>query len=99
MKTCPTCHKEYTDEGKFCLDCGTKLVDRIHPTQSDSGIALGDKNVISGEVIGHKEDIRVSGNATIVKNEDQTKEVRKCSICGRTFLRLDGMECPKCGAS
>jgi|GEM_PF-321855 len=98
MKICPTCKKEYGDESTFCTGCGGKLSDQHAHALAASAINLGDKNVISGEVIGHKEDIRVSGNATIVKNEDQTREVKACGFCGKTKLILDGVFCRRCGA-
>ena len=57
---------------------------------------MGDKNVIAGDVIGHKEETHIAGNATIIKNEDQTKQVKKCHICGSIVPIVDGFDCPEC---
>ena len=58
---------------------------------------MGDKNVIAGDVIGHKEETHISGNATIIKNEDQTKQVKKCHICGSIVPIIEGFDCKECG--
>ena len=96
MKICPACNKEYGAEFGFCGACGGKLTVKQADAPVSFGINLGDKNVISGEVIGHKEDIRVSGNATIIRNEDQTREVKTCGFCGKNKLNLEGVVCQRC---
>ena len=48
---CPQCNKVF--DGKFCPDCGTKLIEKpVAPTSGGSGvnISLGDANAISGGV-------------------------------------------------
>ena len=79
---------------KFCGECGTKQDESV---SKSSGFSMGDKNVIAGDVIGSKEETHISGNATIIKNEDQTKQVKKCHICGSFVSILDGYNCPECG--
>lgn len=95
MKTCPQCNTENPDDVKFCGECGARL-----PAQaiaSASGIAIGDKNTIAGDIVGHQELYRITGNATIVKNEDETKKVVKCHCCGRKLSIAESYECPHCG--
>ena len=93
-KRCINCGLELPLNMKFCGECGTKQ-DGSAP--KSSGFSMGDKNVIAGDVIGSKEETNISGNATIIKNEDQTKQVKKCHICGSFVSILDGYNCPECG--
>jgi len=89
---CPNCGKEFPEGIKFCSECGTKLID---PAAS-SGVAIGDKNVIAGDVVGVKEDYHIAGNATIIKNDDETKKVLTCKICGKHITNSNGHNCPIC---
>jgi len=93
-KKCINCGLELPLSMKFCGECGTKQ-DGSAP--KSSGFSMGDKNVIAGDVIGSKEETHISGNATIIKNEDQTKQVKKCHICGSFVSIVDGYNCPECG--
>ena len=94
VKKCVSCGAELSLKMKFCPECGAKQ-DGSAP--KSSGFSMGDKNVIAGDVIGSKEETNISGNATIIKNEDQTKQVKKCHICGSFVSILDGYNCPECG--
>ena len=94
VKNCVSCGAELSLKMKFCPECGAKQ-DGSAP--KSSGFSMGDKNVIAGDVIGSKEETNISGNATIIKNEDQTKQVKKCHICGSFVSILDGYNCPECG--
>ncbi|MCQ2573379.1 MAG: hypothetical protein MJ182_05755 [Treponema sp.] len=93
--SCPQCGKLYSVGTKFCSDCGVKL--GASAPQNNAGISMGDKNVVAGDIIGKKEETNISGNATIIKNEDETKKTAKCHVCGRIVLRLEGYDCPVCG--
>ena len=95
--SCPQCGREYAVGTKFCSECGVRLGTAGAGTSSGSGISMGDKNMISGDVIGHKESYNVSGNATIIKNEDETKKTAKCHICGSIVQKIHGYDCPDCG--
>lgn len=101
MKQCPECHQEFGDDHAFCTACGVALVAQREPTGAPRGkaahIGLGDKNVVAGDIIGRREEIRVSGDATIVKHEDQTRQVKECRVCGKVALMLDGYTCQQCG--
>ena len=96
---CPKCNKEWPIFTKFCGDCGFKFDSdgSANATDSNSGLSMGNKNVIAGDVIGKKNETNISGNATIIKSEDETKKTAKCHICGRIVLRIDGYICPECG--
>ena len=95
-KKCINCGFELPLSAKFCPECGTKQDGSAAPA-SGSGFSMGDKNVIAGDVIGHKEETHIAGNATIIKNEDQTKQVKKCHICGSLVQIVEGFDCPECG--
>lgn len=89
-KKCKNCGTELAPnlKMKFCPYCGIGLDGTAKA--SAAGLAMGDKNVIAGDVIGHKEETHVAGNATIIKNEDQTKQVKKCHVCGAMVPVTEG---------
>lgn len=96
MKICNRCSREYP-EGKFCLECGGELVEiASHKKESKSGISLGDKNVVAGDIIGQKEEYKITGSATIIKNGDETRRVVICSVCGKNHLITESIQCPMC---
>lgn len=68
--------------------------------RGSAGASLGDKNMIAGDVsqvaIGRQENVHLGAGATYVKNEDETKTVVKCHICGRINTIANFFECPKC---
>ena len=64
-KICPNCNKIY-EEGKFCLICGTPLVENVASKPSaGSSLNLGDANAISGGV-------NVSDNHSVNQNTVNT---------------------------
>ncbi len=87
--SCPSCGATIKARRKFCSKCGSRL--------DNLGMTIGDRNVIGGDVVSKKEETRIAGNATIIKNEDQTKRVEKCHVCGRMITLIQGFECPDCG--
>ncbi|RAR73736.1 hypothetical protein [Flavobacterium aciduliphilum] len=99
MKNCLKCNQsEEDDASKFCKKCGTSLPEpklNFHKT-GEFNATIGDKNIISGNVIGKNEEIKVSGNATINKIEDDTKKTVICSISGRRLLMINSIVCPCC---
>ena len=96
-KKCIHCGEELPLKAKFCPACGNRQDGGPSKLAAAAGFAMGDKNVMSGDVTGHKEETHVAGNATIIKNEDQTRQVKKCHVCGSMVLITAGFECPECG--
>jgi len=62
-----------------------------------AGIGIGERNVIAGDIIARKEEVKVAGDATFVTQEDDTKRVLTCAVCGRNVPYADGYTCPGCG--
>jgi hypothetical protein len=99
MKNCINCQNLIEDTTKFCPECGTKQPDLPKPNQNSTNSAsIGDKNVISGNVIGKNEEYNITGNATINKIEDETKKFITCAVSGKHLLRGRDIvvSCPKC---
>lgn len=96
---CPNCNKEWPLTMKFCGECGFKFGSdgAANKSGSNNGLSMGDKNVIAGDVMGKKDETNISGNATIIKNEDESKKTAKCHVCGSIVLRIEGYDCPVCG--
>ena len=97
-KKCVSCGATIALRMRFCPDCGTNQSETAEkPKFNAASFAMGDKNVIAGDVIGSQETTHISGNATIIKNEDQTKQVKRCHVCGSLVMITDGFDCPECG--
>ena len=96
-KQCIKCNKELPLEANFCSFCGTNQNEAISKSQS-TGFYMGNDNIIGGDftVVGKKEETHIAGNATIVKNEDETKHVKVCHICGSHKTVLEVHDCPEC---
>ena len=94
-RQCLNCGAEVSLKAKFCSNCGSSM-DGTGKTGTGT-MSIGDKNVIAGDVIGSKEETKVYGNATIIRNDDQTKKIRKCHVCGSLIPVTHGFECPDCG--
>ena len=96
MKICIRCHKEYL-EGRFCLECGGELKEQSSEhKEKNAGVSLGDKNVVAGDIIGQKEEYKITGNSTFIKNEDETRKIINCNICGKNEMIIDSVRCPSC---
>ena len=97
-KICPNCKMELPIAAKFCFGCGFNLngkTDSKTKTSSTANLNMGDKNVIAGDVKG--EEYNITGNATIIKNEDETKKVMTCHCCGKNIPIIEGFTCQTCG--
>ena len=93
-KACPKCGAQLKPEAKFCSECGYSFAAQSAPS-AKAGVSVGDKNVIAGDVVG--EAYKIHGNATIVKNEDETKKMVRCHVCGRNMPITEAITCVKCG--
>jgi hypothetical protein len=61
------------------------------------GINLGDKNVVGGDLVGSKHEVKVLGGSyTNITHSDETKKTRTCAISGRVGAVTEGHECPAC---
>lgn len=93
-KECPKCHAKCKPSAKFCGECGFNFASGT--TGGAAALSLGNKNVIAGDVIGHQEDYKISGNATFVHNQDETHKMVQCHVCGRNITVASSFECPEC---
>ncbi len=97
-KTCPQCGSVLPLQTKFCGECGFNF-NAAAPT---AGLAMGNENVIAGDVIGQKVagdnvSSKVMGNIIHNTVSDDTKSVNHCSVCGVHMTNDSGHTCPKCG--
>ena len=93
MTQCPKCGAPRENGARFCEQC---QFDFESVPQKDQGVQMGDKNVIAGDVISHKESYTIAGNATIIKNEDESKKMVQCAICGKNMPIAQSFECQSC---
>ncbi len=99
-KKCIKCGQELQLKMMFCGFCGTRQDGGQNPAAgggSASAVSMGDKNVVSGDIIGNKEETHIAGNATIIKNEDETKKMVVCHVCGKNLPLSLVFTCSKCG--
>ncbi len=96
-KSCIKCGADLPLKAKYCFECGANQNIDSKTVNNNTGLSLGDKSVIGGSVIGKKEETNISGNATIIKNEDQSKQIKKCHVCGSLVSIIEGFDCPECG--
>ena len=79
-KQCIKCNKELSIEANFCSFCGINQNEAMNNSQN-TGFHIGNDNVIGDlKVVGKNEKTHIIGNATIIKNEDETKHVKVCNI-------------------
>ena len=95
-KECPKCHTQLKPTAKFCAECGYSFAGLASTGGGASGVQMGSKNLISGDVVGHQESFKVSGNATIVKNIDESRQMVQCHVCGRNMTIDESFDCPIC---
>lgn len=97
-KKCVSCGATIALRMKFCPECGANQSgESAKPKFNAAAFAMGDKNVIAGDVVGHREETHIAGSATIIKNEDQSKQVKRCHVCGSLVMITQGFDCPECG--
>ena len=85
-------------KAKFCFGCGAPQ----EGCAAGSGISMGDKNVIAGDVVGQKvagDNVqnKIMGNAIYNMIQDDTKRVNSCHVCGKHLTNDNGHTCPGCG--
>ena len=99
-KECPSCHCKVKLTAKFCAECGFNF-NKLQATESSraSEFSIGDKNVFAGDVVGNQENFKISGSATIIKNDDETKKMVCCHVCGKNIPIIQSVSCPSCNLS
>lgn len=70
VKTCIACGAELPLASKFCQECGAKQEVESGENLSTTGINMGDKNVIAGDVVSN-----VTNNTQVHHNESITNNV------------------------
>lgn len=95
VKACVKCGVQLPLNAKFCSQCGMR---QDGGAAARGGLAMGDKNVVAGDVIGSKEETHIAGHATIIKNVDETKKTDTCHQCGNIVVVLDGYQCTRCNS-
>ena len=94
-KECPKCGTRVALDANFCGGCGYNF--NKSAQAPSGGPSIGDKNVIAGDVVGSQENFRITGAANFIKNEDETKKVVTCSVCGKNVTIIQAVKCPECG--
>ena len=97
-KKCIQCGAELPLKAKFCFGCGAPQ-DEAAP--ASSSINMGDKNVIAGDVIGQKVagdnvQSKIMGNVINNTFTDESKQVKRCHICGAMVPIIEAFFCPEC---
>jgi hypothetical protein len=91
MNACPECKREFADTVRFCEDCGAKLSPKSQSVPvSEPGIRIQD-GVVAGGI-----HISSTDSRTIIRQQDETREVLKCDLCGAHVPKPEGFTCPKC---
>ena len=93
-----SCNKQLPLDAKFCSACGTKQdISTDTEPYSNPDCNIGNDNLFNGDFnyVGKKEETHIE-NQTIIKNEDETKQVKTCHVCGENKTIIEGHNCPKC---
>lgn len=91
-KVCPKCHAKADPSALFCSACGCALSKM--PNGKDA-LIKGDRNMVAGNVIG--ENYSVEKGGTFIQNQDETRRLVKCHICGTHIAAAGSITCPGCG--
>ena len=97
VKKCINCGTELPFKMKFCFECGASQ----EGASAGAGVNMGDKNVVAGDVVSQKVtgdnvQSKILGNAIYNTFQDDTKQLKKCHICGGMFSLGEGYFCPEC---
>lgn len=94
-KECPACHEQLPLSMKFCGNCGYNF----NAASSGSGLGVGDKNVISGDVEIDQSRKTVNNVTHTINNfisQDPSRQLVTCCICNRQIVIGDAYVCSKC---
>lgn len=91
-KKCVSCGATIALKMKFCPECGAPQSGEAQkPKFNAAAFAMGDKNVIAGDVTSN-----VTNNTTI-NNTYEAKADAVCHVCGKTIAGGEYFTCSKCG--
>ena len=91
-KKCVSCGATIALRMKFCPECGAPQSGEAQkPKFNAAAFAMGDKNVIAGDVTSN-----VTNNTTI-NNTYEAKADAVCHVCGKTIAGGEYFTCSKCG--
>ena len=91
-KKCVSCGATLALKMKFCPECGAPQSEQAaKPKFNAAAFAMGDKNVIAGDVTSN-----VTNNTTI-NNTYEAKADAVCHVCGKTIAGGEYFTCSKCG--
>lgn len=91
-KKCVSCGATIALKMKFCPECGVpQSGEAAKPKFYAAAFAMGDKNVIAGDVTSN-----VTNNTTI-NNTYEAKADAVCHVCGKTIAGGEYFTCSKCG--
>lgn len=91
-KKCVSCGATLALKMKFCPECGAPQSEQAaKPKFNAAAFAMGDKNVIAGDVTSN-----VTNNTTI-NNTYEAKADAVCHVCGKTISGGEYFTCSKCG--
>ena len=97
MAFCQECGAVIDENADYCNNCMPKT-NAAQTGLNDSSLSItGDKNVYAGDVVGKQENIKITGNATVIRNEDETKKMVTCHVCGHGIIVGQSFKCPECG--
>lgn len=95
-KTCISCGAKIALKMKFCPECGASQ-DSVasKPKFNAAAFAMGDKNVIAGDVVSNV--TNNTTNNTTINNTYEAKKDVVCHVCGKTIAGGEYYTCSKCG--
>jgi hypothetical protein len=91
---CPHCQQANPQDAKFCGSCGTL----VRKEGAVAPLTMGDKNIVGGDVVANKSEIRVLGGSyTAISHSDESQKVLKCTVSHQHDVITNFRTCPVCG--
>ena len=95
-KKCIRCGKILPFEARFCFVCGQQQDGAPSETGINTNAKMVHGDVIGQKVAGDNVQNKVMGNVINNSFTDETKQVKKCHICGGLYPITQGFFCPQC---
>jgi tetratricopeptide (TPR) repeat protein len=99
MNYCRACKLDFSETTQFCEECGARLFAKPQaraqsvappPEEGKPGVKIQDGFVTGGIHISNTD------SRTIISQQDETREVLTCELCGAHTPKPSGFTCPKC---